>query len=90
MIRVQIIHTFSALARLSAEVIPIYCAGIYPIAQLREPYSSVQFLAERLDLPALLALEPPEDYFEAAAASSFRWSAYAICEGLLNINSCTR
>ena len=55
------------------------CTGIYPIAQLREPYSSVPFLAERFDLPALLALEPPDDYVVSAAA--FHWSAYAICEG---------
>lgn len=46
--------------------------GSYPIAQLREPYASVKFLAERLDLPKLLALKHPEGDDE--------WSAMDICD----------
>eukprot|EP00088_Acartia_fossae_P037123 TRINITY_DN3830_c0_g1_i1.p1 TRINITY_DN3830_c0_g1~~TRINITY_DN3830_c0_g1_i1.p1 ORF type:complete len:607 (+),score=119.09 TRINITY_DN3830_c0_g1_i1:46-1866(+) len=46
--------------------------GSFPIAQLREPYSVVQFLAERLDLPRLLDINLPEDETE--------WTAFLICE----------
>jgi hypothetical protein len=47
--------------------------GSYPIAQLREPFSSVQFLAERLDLIKLMKLHHPEN--------EETWSAFDICEG---------
>ena len=47
--------------------------GSYPIAQLREPYASVKFLAERVDLPKLLSLKHPEE-------NSKEWSAMDICE----------
>jgi len=46
--------------------------GSFPIAQLREPYSAVQFIAERLDLPKLLDIELPED--------ERKWTAFMICE----------
>jgi ribosome biogenesis GTPase A len=46
--------------------------GSYPIAQLREPYGSVKFLAERLDIPKLLAIKHPEGDEE--------WSAMDICD----------
>ena len=46
--------------------------GSFPIAQVREPYSVVLYLAERLDLPQLLNLSlPPEEQF---------WSAYTISQ----------
>lgn len=48
--------------------------GSYPIAQLREPYASIKFLAERLDLVALLALKHPEN------EASEEWSAIDICD----------
>lgn len=48
-------------------------AGMYRIAQLREPYTCVQYIAERVELPAILGLRLPED--EEA------WSAYLICDG---------
>lgn len=47
--------------------------GSYPIAQLREPYGAVRYLAERLDLPKLLALKHPEGDDE-------EWSAMDICD----------
>ena len=47
--------------------------GSFPIAQLREPFSAVQYLAERLDLPNLLKLQHPEQDEE--------WSAMDICDG---------
>ena len=43
--------------------------GSYPIPQVREPYSVVQLLAERLDLPRLLQLEARE-----------KMTTYDICE----------
>ena len=46
---------------------------MYPVAQVREPYSVVQYLAERCDLPASLGIRLSED--EDA------WSAYLICDG---------
>ena len=45
--------------------------GSYPIAQTREPYSVVQFLAERLDLPRLLRLHSENDK---------KWTTYDLCE----------
>ncbi|XP_046682771.1 guanine nucleotide-binding protein-like 1 isoform X2 [Homalodisca vitripennis] len=47
--------------------------GSYPIAQLREPFSSVQYLAERVDLVHLLRIIHPE--------SDTTWSAMDICDG---------
>ncbi|XP_047368534.1 guanine nucleotide-binding protein-like 1 [Vespa velutina] len=46
--------------------------GSFPIAQVREPYTSVKFLAERLDLPKLLRIQHQnkDDY----------WSAMDICD----------
>lgn len=49
--------------------------GSFPISQVREPYSVVQYLAERLDLPHLLNLEL-ESEVEAPGGG---WSAMAIC-----------
>jgi len=46
--------------------------GSFPIAQLREPYSAIQFLAERIDLPRILNIELDEE--EKA------WTAFHICE----------
>ena len=45
--------------------------GSFPISQVREPYSVVNFLAERLDLPDVLKviLEPEEEC----------WTAFLIC-----------
>lgn len=47
--------------------------GCYPIAQLREPYSTIQFLAERLNLVKLLNLQHPE-------SGENEWSAIDICD----------
>jgi ribosome biogenesis GTPase A len=35
--------------------------GCYPISQLREPYSSIQYLAERVDMVAKLKLKPADE-----------------------------
>lgn len=47
--------------------------GAYPIAQVREPFTSVKFLAERLDLPKLLGISHPE--------GDDTWSAMDVCDG---------
>ena len=52
-------------------------AGIYPIAQVREPYSTVGYIAERLDIPRLLKLKHPED----EEKRTVKWTAMDICYG---------
>ncbi|CAK1554297.1 unnamed protein product [Leptosia nina] len=47
--------------------------GSYPIAQLREPYTTIRYLAERLDLPKLLRIDHPEN--------DDSWSPRDICDG---------
>lgn len=51
--------------------------GSFPIAQVREPLSVVNYLAERLDLPKILKLqmEPGQKY----------WSAFLICNAWAEI-----
>jgi len=49
--------------------------GCYPIAQLREPYSTIQFLAERLNLVKMLNLQHPEP-------GENEWSAIDICDSM--------
>ncbi|KAJ3235178.1 Guanine nucleotide-binding-like protein 1 [Chytriomyces hyalinus] len=71
-------------------------SGMYKIAQVQEPYSAVQYLAERIPVEKILHLEPPlvstgvEDavsgstQFKAEhyreALQSYKWSAWDICE----------
>ena len=50
--------------------------GSFPIAQLREPFSVVQFLAERLDLVKLLKLRPQDD----SDGLRTKLSAFDVCE----------
>ncbi|XP_066247890.1 guanine nucleotide-binding protein-like 1 isoform X2 [Euwallacea similis] len=47
--------------------------GSFPIAQLREPYSTIRFLAERLDLIKMLRIEHPYN--------DNTWSPMDICDG---------
>lgn len=46
--------------------------GSFPIAQVREPYTTIKFLAERVNLPQLLKLQHQEN--------DDTWSAMDICE----------
>lgn len=46
--------------------------GSFPIAQLREPYTSIKFLAERVNLIKLLNIKHPSEELE--------WSAMDVCE----------
>ena len=53
--------------------------GSYPIAQTREPYSVVQLLAERLDLPKLLKLGNVNKQLTTQCRTT-----YDICEAWAN------
>ncbi|KAM4696605.1 guanine nucleotide-binding protein-like 1 [Rhinophrynus dorsalis] len=48
-------------------------AGIYPIAQIQEPYTSVGYLSCRIPVPQLLKLTNPRGGQEG-------WTAWGICE----------
>jgi hypothetical protein len=51
-------------------------AGIYPIAQVQEPYTAVGYLAQWLPMTKLLKLEKLEQ-------ETPKYSALDICEGML-------
>lgn len=46
--------------------------GSYPIAQLREPFASVKYLAERINIPKLLNIKHPN-------GEGNEWSAIDVC-----------
>ncbi|KAM9326393.1 guanine nucleotide-binding protein-like 1 [Gastrophryne carolinensis] len=48
-------------------------AGIYPIAQIQEPYTSVGYLSCRIEVPRLLKLTHPEGKEQG-------WTAWHICD----------
>lgn len=54
--------------------------GCFPVAQLREPYSAIEFLAKRLPVPSILKLEPPESDSVGPAGDTYPWSAFELCE----------
>lgn len=60
---------FPALDR--PKSLQILC-GLYPIAQVREPYSALRYLAERLPIEKMYGLQLPED--------NESWTPYNICE----------
>lgn len=57
---------------------PQVLAGIYPIAQIQEPYTSVGYLASRIPVQALLHLRHPEAEDPSA---EHPWCAWDVCEG---------
>ncbi|XP_060127200.1 guanine nucleotide-binding protein-like 1 [Zootoca vivipara] len=52
-------------------------AGIYPISQIQEPYTSVGFLASRIPVQALLKLKHPEAEHGKPEPP---WCAWDVCE----------
>nr|KAF6461952.1 putative G protein nucleolar 1 (putative) [Molossus molossus] len=52
-------------------------AGIYPIAQIQEPYTAVGYLASRIPVQVLLHLRHPEAEHPSA---EHPWCAWDICE----------
>ncbi|XP_042896759.1 guanine nucleotide-binding protein-like 1 [Parasteatoda tepidariorum] len=53
--------------------------GCYPISQLREPYSAIAYLGERVKLDVILKLTHP-DFDPSKDSNDLKWSAYDICE----------
>ncbi|KAG2373608.1 hypothetical protein C9374_011897 [Naegleria lovaniensis] len=58
-----------------SKALQILC-GIYPISQVRDPYSVVRYLAERIDLVRLLKLQ--QDEYDAE--NNIPWSAWTLSE----------
>lgn len=61
-------------------------AGIYPVSQLQEPYSSVGYLCERVPFLSVLKLKHPsllEDEPQQGDQKSeeLSWTAWDVCEG---------
>lgn len=54
--------------------------GIFPISQLREPYSSVQYLASRIELETIYGLTPPSvaGMLESAGIDTSRASSSVV------------
>ncbi|KAJ1664150.1 hypothetical protein EV178_004362 [Coemansia sp. RSA 1646] len=58
-------------------------AGLYNIAQVQEPYTSVLYLAERVPLEKVLVLKPTEEEDHPHLSETkveHKWSAWEICE----------
>uniref|UniRef100_A0A8C1ZCH4 Guanine nucleotide-binding protein-like 1 n=1 Tax=Cyprinus carpio TaxID=7962 RepID=A0A8C1ZCH4_CYPCA len=56
-------------------------AGIYPVSQLQEPYSSVGYLCERTNFLPVLKLTHPDHSPETPHNSSTQdWTAWDVCE----------
>jgi ribosome biogenesis GTPase A len=53
--------------------------GVFPIAQVQEPYSVIRYLAELCPIERYLKLKHPD--MEGSESQSFFWSAWTICEG---------
>ena len=53
-------------------------SGLYPIAQTREPYSAIGFLAKRVPIERVYGLRPVED--PDADPETYSWSAWELCE----------
>lgn len=57
--------------------------GLYPIAQLREPYSSVGFIHKRIPLDKVYDLKFPYDLDDDESKEyekDHKWTAYELCE----------
>ena len=55
---------------------------MYPIAQVREPFTIVGYLAERVPLVEILKLKhPSEEEEEGGASATHEWTAWDICDG---------
>lgn len=58
-------------------------AGIYPVSQLQEPYSSVGYLCERTPFLSVLKLTHPEQSSADTAhtPNTDEWTAWDVCDG---------
>ncbi|EGG22864.1 guanine nucleotide binding protein 1 [Cavenderia fasciculata] len=55
--------------------------GLYPIAQVREPYSAIRYLADRVPIEKVYGLQHP-DIEDEPGKPPGPWSPYAICQAL--------
>ncbi|XP_072316812.1 guanine nucleotide-binding protein-like 1 isoform X3 [Eucyclogobius newberryi] len=60
-------------------------AGIYPVSQLQEPYSSVGYLCERTAFLSALKLKHPslmdeKPHLKQPASEELKWTAWDVCE----------
>ncbi|TKS82271.1 Guanine nucleotide-binding protein-like 1 [Collichthys lucidus] len=60
-------------------------AGIYPVSQLQEPYSSVGYLCERASILSVLKLKHPDllennTHQENQGSEELNWTAWDVCE----------
>ncbi|KAG0740220.1 hypothetical protein G6F57_003207 [Rhizopus arrhizus] len=53
-------------------------SGMYPIAQVQEPYSAIRYLAEHVPLEKILSLAPTD--IDLDELQDYKWSAWSICE----------
>ena len=53
--------------------------GCFPIAQLREPYSAILFMAQRIDMPKILKIKHP-DPDPNVSEEYQKWTAFDMCE----------
>ncbi|XP_071495914.1 guanine nucleotide-binding protein-like 1 [Diadema antillarum] len=55
-------------------------SGIYPVAQVQEPYTAIGYLAQRIPLTQILRIKHPDAGGSPEGASGSQWSAYDVCE----------
>ncbi|CAL1610870.1 unnamed protein product [Knipowitschia caucasica] len=55
-------------------------AGIYPVSQLQEPYSSVGYLCERTPFLSVLKLKHPSLSDNEPLSQEPKWTAWDVCE----------
>lgn len=59
-------------------------AGMFPVAQVREPYAAIKYLAERVDIVQVLNLDSEvkrlEDFNEEKEYLKDGWTGWKICE----------
>ncbi|XP_014667040.1 PREDICTED: guanine nucleotide-binding protein-like 1 isoform X1 [Priapulus caudatus] len=55
-------------------------SGIYPVAQVQEPYTAIGFLAQRIPLVSVLHLKPPDYVVSKPTSAAVEWTAIDICE----------
>jgi ribosome biogenesis GTPase A len=53
-------------------------SGLFPISQVREPYSAIRYLAERLPVEQIYQLVPPADDYNPERP--YVWSPFMLCE----------
>ncbi|KAG1440149.1 hypothetical protein G6F56_012034 [Rhizopus delemar] len=53
-------------------------SGMYPIAQVQEPYSAIGYLAQHIPLEDVLSLTPFD--LDSYDKKTYQWSTWSICE----------